>query len=91
MSRRRRKPALQVDLNPAELAFLENVRRKPTKALVAAVVTLAGMVGITLTTGKAQAIVMVVQLVLVVYGVWRARNAPKPPTGPGNVGIGGFL
>lgn len=53
------------------------VQTKPTKALVAAVVTLAGLVGIQLTTGTAQLVVMVAQLLLVVYGVWRARNAPK--------------
>lgn len=53
------------------------VPTKPTKALVAAVVTVAGLVGIQLTDGTAQLVVMVAQLLLVVYGVWRARNAPK--------------
>jgi hypothetical protein len=62
---------------------------KPTKAIVAAVVTLAGLVGIHLTDGTAQVIVMVAQLVLVSYGVWRTVNAPKtPPAGPG---VGEFL
>lgn len=60
------------------------VPTKPTKALVAAVVTFAGLVGIHLTTGTAQLVVMVGQLALVVFGVWRARNRPKdPPAGPG--------
>ena len=52
---------------------------KPTKAYVAAVVTILGLVGIQVTTGTAQVIVMVLQLVLVVYGVWRAYNRPKLP------------
>jgi hypothetical protein len=52
--------------------------------VVAALITMAGLVGIHLTEGTAQLVVMFVQLVLVVYGVWRARNYPKdPPAGPG--------
>lgn len=62
------------------------VQTKPTKALVALVVTLAGLVGIHLTNGTAQLVVMVAQLVIVSYGVWRARNAPK-----GGPGVGEFL
>jgi hypothetical protein len=62
------------------------VPTKPTKALVALVVTLAGLVGIHLTNGTAQLVIMVAQLVIVVYGVWRARNDPKD--GPG---VGEFL
>lgn len=52
---------------------------KSTKALVAAVVTLAGLVGIQLTDGTAQLVVMILQLLAVVFGVWRARNNPKRP------------
>lgn len=63
-------------------------KTKPTKALVALVVTVAGLVGIHLTHGAAELIVGAVQLVLVVYGVWRARNAPVEQPGPG---VGGFL
>lgn len=66
----------------AEPVSVPYVQTKPTKALVAAVVTLAGLVGIQLTDGTAQLVVMVAQLLLVVYGVWRARNAPK--VGPGD-------
>lgn len=55
----------------------QTVPTKPTKAYVAAIVTIAGLVGIHITSGTAQAIVMVGQLLLVVYGVWRARNLPK--------------
>lgn len=53
--------------------------QKATKARVAAVVTLAGLVGIHLTHGTAELVVGLVQLVVVVYGVWRARNAVKAP------------
>lgn len=77
---RRQRPARQ----PAQVTTLPT---KPTKAMVAAVVTLAGLVGIHLTTGTAQVVIMVGQLVLVVYGVWRARNMPKPP----DDGVDGFL
>ena len=70
--------------SPGHRAQVPYVPTKPTKALVAGLVTLAGLVGIHLTTGTAQAIVMLGQLVLVVYGVWRTYNAPKPPaSGPG--------
>lgn len=62
---------------PPKLSPGDMVPRKPTKAIVAAVVTVLGLVGIHVTTGTAQAIVMVGQVVLVVYGVWRARNLPK--------------
>jgi hypothetical protein len=66
-----------------------DVPLKPTKALVAALITVAGLVGLQLTEGTAQLIVMAAQLVLVTYGVWRARNEPKePPTGPG---VGEYL
>lgn len=64
------------------------VPTKPTKAVVAAVVTMLGLVGIHVTSGTAQLIVMVGQLVLVVFGVWRARNKP---THPGGGGVGEFL
>lgn len=53
------------------------VPTKSTKALVAAVITLAGLVGIHLTAGTAQLIVMLGQLVVVTYGVWRAHNRAK--------------
>lgn len=62
---------------------------KSTKALVAAVVTLAGLVGIQLTDGTAQLVVMVLQLLAVVFGVWRARNNPKTPRR--RRGMGEFL
>jgi hypothetical protein len=58
-------------------SVLETLPRKPTKAVVAALVTILGLVGIHVTTGTAQLLVMVAQLVVVVYGVWRARNRPK--------------
>lgn len=76
--------------NAGASGIVPDVQTKPTKALVALVVTLAGLAGIQLTDGAAQLVVMGLQLLLVVYGVWRARNAPKDPpaTGPG---VGEFL
>lgn len=75
---RRRQPPPAVDYVPT----------KPTKAVVAAVITVAGLVGIHLTEGTAQLVVMVLQVVIICYGVWRTRNAPKdPPAG----GVGGFI
>lgn len=62
------------------------VPTKPSKAVVAAVITLLGLVGIQVTTGTAQALVMLGQLVLVVYGVWRTRNPPKLPNRGRSVG-----
>lgn len=59
-----------------------------TKAQVAALVTVLGLVGIHITTGTAQAIVMVAQLALVFYGVWRVRNRRKTKQWPG---VGEFL
>lgn len=59
------------------------VPTRPTKAIVAAVITLAGVVGIHLTHGTAELVVGLVQLVLVSYGVWRARNKPQAQPGPG--------
>lgn len=79
-NKRRPRPA-----TPATQVPVPYVQTKPTKAVVAAIVTLAGLVGIHLTSGTAQAIVMAVQLVLVVYGVWRARN--KPVDRPGMRGF----
>jgi hypothetical protein len=52
---------------------------KATKAQLAAVVTILGLVGIHVTSGTAELIVGVVQLALVTFGVWRVRNAQKPP------------
>jgi len=78
---RRQRPQPRID--PGTFPQLPT---KPTKAYVAAVVTLAGLVGIHLTTGTAQAIVMALQLVLVVYGVWRAWNRPKLPDRGRNLG-----
>lgn len=63
---------------------------KPNKAWVAALVTLAGLVGIHLTSGTAQAVVMAAQLALVVYGVWRARNTVKPARRVANNDLGEF-
>jgi len=82
MTRRRRQAAAQ----PAPFPQLPT---KPSKAYVAAVVTLAGLVGIHLTSGTAQAIVMALQLVAVVYGVWRTWNRPKLPDR--GRGVGGQL
>lgn len=65
------------------------VPTKPTKAVVAAVITVAGLLGIQLTDGTAQLVVMILQLVLVVYGVWRAHNVPKAPVAGRQ--IGGYL
>lgn len=78
LSRRNKKPAAAADAGPAVSVRPEQLPTRPTKAYVAAVVTILGLVGINVTTGTAQAIVMVAQLVLVVYGVWRARNLPRP-------------
>lgn len=50
---------------------------RPTKAYVSMVITLAGFVGLHLTDGDAQAIVMFGQLIAVGYGVWRVPNKPK--------------
>ena len=62
---------------------------RPSKALVAGLVTLAGLVGIRLTHGTAELVVMLAQLLVVAYGVWRTHNGPKPPLeGPG---VGEFL
>ena len=81
MSRRTRRRPPRSPGQPAQVPY---VPTKPTKAVVAALITVAGLVGIHLTTGTAQAIVMVAQLVVVVYGVWRTYNAPKQsPSGPG--------
>lgn len=74
--RNRNRPRRRASRTPE---VVPQVQTKPTKALVAAVVTLAGLVGIQLTDGTAQLVVMIAQLLLVVYGVWRARNAPKDP------------
>lgn len=77
LSRRNRNHQLPANAGDTGIVQREQfpaVPTKPTKALVAALVTLAGLVGIQLTTGTAQAIVMVVQLVAVAYGVWRTRN-----------------
>lgn len=49
---------------------------KPTKAIVAAVLTLLGLIGVTVTDGTTQLVTAAVQLALVTYGVWRARNKP---------------
>ena len=51
---------------------------KPTKAVVAAVLTLIGLLGVTLTDGQTQLVAAVVQLAVVTYAVWRTTNAPKP-------------
>lgn len=67
------------------------MKTKPTKAYVAAVVTILGLVGIHVTAGTAQALVMVGQLVLVVYGVWRTHNAPKATPRRRANGVDGFL
>lgn len=56
---------------------MSEVPTKPTKAYVSMVVTFAGFVGLHLTNGQAQDIVMAAQLVAVGYGVWRVRNKPK--------------
>lgn len=52
---------------------------KASKAVVAAVVTVLGLLGVTLSDGATQLVVAVLQLVLVTYGVWRTVNAPKGP------------
>lgn len=65
------------------------VPTKPTKTVVATVITMAGLLGIQLTTGTAQLVVMVLQVLLVAYGVWRAHNRPKSPVAGHR--IGGFM
>jgi len=62
---------------PAAAQTIHYAQTKPSKAVTAAVITVAGLFGITLTDGTAQLIVMGLQLVAVVYGVWRTYNAPK--------------
>lgn len=52
---------------------------RPAKAVVAAVTTLLGLVGIHVTSGTAEALVMAGQLALVVFAVWRTPNRPKSP------------
>jgi hypothetical protein len=65
-----------------------NTDTKPTKAIVAAVLTLLGLVGVTVTDGTTQLVTAAVQLLLVTYGVWRAHNAPRRPR---HRGVGDFL
>jgi hypothetical protein len=62
------------------------VETKPTKAIVAAVLTVLGLLGVTLTDGGSQLVAAIVQLVVVGYGVWRVPNRPKPKRG----GVGTF-
>lgn len=83
--RKHRKLSDRTAAGPAGLS----VPTKPTKAYVAAVVVLAGLVGIHLTNGTAQALVMLGQLLFTVYGVWRATNRPKLPDR--GRGVQGFL
>lgn len=97
-NRRRRPAAGRVVSVPSEQGVvrvpvnaLPMLPTKATKAQVAAVVLVAGLVGIHLTSGVAQLVVMGLQLALVVFSVWRTRNAPKvdpPSSGPG---VGEFL
>jgi len=88
LTRRNRNRVTPATPAGAQTVTSEQLPATSTKAMVAAVVTMLGLVGITVTTGTAQVIVMVAQLVLVVYGVWRARNHVKPGKG---TGVGGFL
>lgn len=68
---------------------VETLPTKPTKAYVSAVITLLGLVGIHVTSGTAQAVVLVAWVLLSWYGVWRARNHPKLPDR--GRGVAGFL
>lgn len=52
---------------------------RPRKAYVAAVTVLLGLLGIHITSGTAQALVMAGQFLAVVYGVWRTYNPPTLP------------
>lgn len=52
---------------------------KASKALAAAVVTVLGLVGVTLSDGATQLVAAVVQLLLVTFAVWRTVNRPKGP------------
>jgi hypothetical protein len=75
-------PEHQRHLSPAELTrakreVLAGIPTKPTKALVAALLTLLGLMGVTLTDGQTQLLMAAVQLLVVSYGVWRTVNAPK--------------
>lgn len=54
---------------------------KSTKAIVAAIVTMLGSMGVVVSDGTIQLIAAGVQLVLVTFGVWRAHNAPKRRAG----------
>jgi hypothetical protein len=92
---RRRAPAAAVSV-PSEQGMVRvpasvftDLPTKPSKALVAAVLTIAGLLGLHLTSGTAQAVVVVLQVVLVTYGVWRTRNVPKAT--PERPGVGDFL
>lgn len=61
---------------------------KPTKAIVAAVLSLLGAVGLTVSDGTTQIITGAVQVLIITYGVWRAVNRPRDGRAGG---IGGFL
>lgn len=81
----RRTPPAQSTTN----VQLSQLPTKPAKAYVAMLVTLAGLLGIHLTSGTAQALVMAGQLLLVGYGVWRTTNRPRLPQR--GRGVSGFL
>lgn len=86
--RNRNRPSPAAPATPIPVR-IEQLPTKARKAYVAAVVTLLGLVGIQVTTGTAQALVMLGQLLLVVYGVWRTRNPAKLPNK--GQGVAGFL
>lgn len=79
-SPRHRNRQLPADAGGQLPVRIEQLPTKPTKAYVAAVVVLLGLIGIHVTSGTAQALVMLGQLLLTVYGVWRATNRPKLPS-----------
>jgi hypothetical protein len=48
-----------------------------SKAIAAAVTSLLGLLGVTLSDGGQQLVVAVVTLAVVTFSVWRVRNHPK--------------
>lgn len=60
---------------------------KPTKAHIAALVTVLGLVGFHVTSGTVQAVLTVAWLAVSWYSVWRTPNRPRASKG----GMGRFL
>lgn len=78
LSRRNRNQAARAAAG-TPLSIRYEQPRKPTKALVAGLISLAGVFGVTMTHGTAELVLVLAQLVLVTFGVWRTRNDPRSP------------